>query len=213
MQKSLVALGWDGGVKTPQCPSSFGTTDCLIHTVYQVENNIGLNPIEEFIHETITHTVGFLPGMIRHSHQIRFSNTATKDEWPQGNYRTLVKLIVEDTAVLDSVTIDGKKVEDSRVTVSKEFGKVVIALPVEVGRSAPVIVSINYSSTATLEKGSAYLLFVQKQIGKPETPLTVSFDYESSFVPKTIAPAGESFTDQTVFHSSLSENRIFGVGF
>lgn len=158
------ALGWDGGVLSPECPQPFSQGVCVVDTVMQVEANVGVNKANQFIQRDIRHVADISDDRVTHTRTITLQNTSQSNAWPQGAYKAYFRLLVSPRASLSSISIDGQNVPISEITEQQELGKQVFGALVNVPVRTAAKVEIVY--TVPLDAGwSSYALFDQKQSG------------------------------------------------
>lgn len=157
-------LGWDGSLLSPECPPPFSTGTCATDTVMQVEANVGVNKANQYLTRTVQHDVTIGNEAVAHSRTITFTNTSQSNAWPQGAYKTYLRLFVSPNASFTSVSIDGQIVPFELVTQTMENGKAVFGVLVNVPVQSTVNVELAYQ--VPLPSGwNSYALFEQKQSG------------------------------------------------
>ncbi len=158
-------LGWDGSVRTPSCPPPFHTQRCFVDTVMQVEANVGVNKANQYVKRQISHEVEVTGREAKHVREMAIQNTAKSNAWPEGVYRSYLRLYVPKEARLQSVSLDGAVVDLQSVKNVEEGGKRVFGLYLEVPIQKTSRLAVSYS--VDLPEGSplVYSLFEQKQSG------------------------------------------------
>jgi hypothetical protein len=158
-------LGWDGSIRTPQCPPPFHTQECYVDTVMQVEANVGVNKANQYVKRNIEQTTTLTRETAEHKRVISITNTAKSNAWPEGIYRNYLRLFVPKEAKLSAVQLDGTEIDLRGVKNVEEGGKRVFGLYLEVPIQKTSILTVSYS--VPLSEGSpfVYSLFDQKQSG------------------------------------------------
>lgn len=204
------ALGWDGGVLSPECPQPFSQGVCVVDTVMQVEANVGVNKANQFVQRDIRHVADISDDQVTHTRTITLENTSQSNAWPQGSYKAYFRLFASPRASLSSISIDGQIVPISEITEQQEFGKQVFGVLVNVPVRTAAKVEIVY--TVPLDAGwSSYALFEQKQSGTGARAgadlLTHELNVSSSGRVTTVAP--QPVNDPMVSDSAGGSSFIF----
>lgn len=200
--QTVHALGWDGAVRTPSCPSRFSLPgSCDVRTTFLSDISFDDQGIATREQE-VSYRIG-LDGMSM-EHVVLYNSSQTHQRY--------VKVLVDPDAVLEGVYLEDGRLDDSTVFVSEEFGKRSIAAQVILPQDkARISFRIHYPSVVSPNESIAF--FVQKQLGVSQEPLRVTVQYDQSLFPKIVAPAPELTKQQLRFLSDLSESRLFAVGF
>ncbi len=163
-QSVMSAVGWDGGVRTPDCPQAFTAGNCFVDTVLQVEANVGVNKANQYIRREIVHTANIADTDVLHSRTVTLHNTAQSHSWPQGAYKSYFRLFVSPRASVIGVTVDGQVLAPEMIHLQQEMGKQVIGFLVNTPINSQSVVNVQYR--VPLESSwTAYALFEQKQSG------------------------------------------------
>ncbi|MCC6711170.1 MAG: DUF4012 domain-containing protein [Candidatus Pacebacteria bacterium] len=206
----LQATGWSGEVISPICPQRFPQTNCLVNQIYQVESNIGLNRVNEYIKRTIEERVEFQDKKIKHLRTVTYTNTAKSDGWPLGSYKLYLRFITGKETQPREVLINGKKLDGALANVYLENDKKIVGFPLEIHKDSTVTVQYIYETDKLLDEPFSYLLFDQKQPGIKREDLKTTF-YFPNRKPTLIAPQGTLSGDTLEFNSLMDDHSFVGV--
>lgn len=161
----LSGLGWDGSVRQPPCPAPFHTQTCFVDTVMQVEANVGVNKANQYVTRTIDHDVVLEGGRAKHTRNIVLENTAKSNAWPEGVYRSYIRLLVPKDAAVQSVSIDGQTIDSTSLRDVIDGERRSIGVYTEVPIQSKKTVQISYDVPLPQSAPLVYALFEQKQSG------------------------------------------------
>lgn len=185
--KALSNLGWDGSLRTPDCPGPFAQQTCFVDTVMQVEANVGVNKANQYIKRSIRHDISIERGQAVHERSITLQNTADSNAWPEGSYKNYFRLFVTKGAQLNAVTVNGAPVDLRSVSVKEEQGKQVFGFLVTVPIQSTSKIDVSYTVPLLQESPLVYSLFEQKQPGVGNDGLETSIKVNGRQV-VTVAP-------------------------
>jgi hypothetical protein len=205
--KFLQKIGWNGEVISPICPQRFPQTNCVVNQVYQVETNIGLNRVNEYIDRKIQERVDFSGKNIKHTRTITYTNSAKTDGWPLGGYKLYLRLISDKSTQPKEVLINGKKLGTGLANVYLEHERKVVGFPVEILKDSTLTVQYTYETDKIISEPFSYLLFDQKQPGIEREDVSTTF-YFPGKKPTLIAPQGD-LTGDTLEFKSTDDNHFF----
>ncbi len=209
--QALAGLGWDGSVRTPQCPQPFASQTCFVDTVMQVEANVGVNKANQYIHRDIQHTVELKGGVAEHTRVMKINNAAKSNAWPEGVYRTFLRLYVPKEAQLRSVSINGQNIDPQSLKNTEEGQKRVIGVYTEVPIQTTSEITVSYEVPLPQSAPLAYSLFEQKQSGVGGDKL-VHIVRTSDRPIITVAPQPKSAVGrEVVFESDRSTHEFMAV--
>lgn len=204
-------LGWDGSLKTPQCPPPFHTQECFVDTVMQVEANVGVNKANQYIKRQIEHETILENGLAHHVRTMTLQNTAKSNAWPEGVYRAYIRLFVPKEAVLEAITLDGAVIPTESIKNVEEGGKRVFGFYTEVPIQKSSALAVQYSIPLPQSASFVYALFDQKQSGVTGDALTHVIEGKGYSV-LTVAPEPKLLQDQRVtFESDRSTHDFMAV--
>lgn len=206
----LQKMGWNGEIIFPVCPQRFPQTNCIVNKIYQVESNIGLNRINEYIDRQVQERVDFSGKNIKHIRTMTFTNMAKTDGWPLGSYRLYLRLISDKNTKPKEVLINGKKLDSGLANVYTERESKVVGFPLEIPKDSTVTVEYTYETEKVLDEPFSFLLFDQKQPGVNREDLQTVF-YFPNKKPTLIAPQGNLVGDTLDFTAEENEHSFVGV--
>lgn len=206
-------LGWDGSLRTPDCPPPFSAGTCFVDTVMQVEANVGVNKANQFVERKIQHTIDIQDGAALHSRRVELTNSSQSNAWPQGAYKAYFRLFVPLNSTLEVVTINGVMVPVEDITYQQDKNKQVFGVLVNVPVRSNAVVEVKYQ--VPLPGGwTAYALFEQKQPGTGVSATSDSLEHVvrvSSGRVTTVAPEPIMEDDQFRFASDRSRHDFFAI--
>ncbi len=157
VQDSASTLGWSGEVKTPTC----GDT-CYPDFISVVEANVGVNKANYFIEREHSLKVQITPNEVRRELTLRLRNSANPDLGPSGRYKTYIRLLVPQDAIVKG---------NYEITEAK--GRKEIGFLEEVLGGETKDITISWSTPR--DKFESYGIYFRKQAGTGERdPLNVS---------------------------------------
>lgn len=175
IQKAISGLAWDGSVFIPDCGSN-----CFSDLIGIVESNVGVNKANYFINRSIDTDIQFNNGYITKSLTLSLNNSANTNLGQSGKYKTYVRLLVpESSNNINMETVLGQTIEKINTEINlakgrKEVGALVEVLP---GETKKVI--FRWSNDVDQSPGN-YSLYIRKQAGVDNIPLTVNFSSSMS---------------------------------
>lgn len=209
-QEAFARLGWDGSVKTPDCPQVLGSDDCFVDTVMQVEANLGVNKANQYIERMIDHRTVVTTEKATHLRKVHVENHARSNAWPEGAYKAYFRLFIPDTAQLHQVTINGAVLEAQKIRETSEAGKKGIGFLVNVPVSESADVQVEYSVPIAANQSQVYALFEQKQSGTADSPTTHTLEFPGRRV-LTVAPEPVSMNGSVKFESDRQRHQFMAV--
>ncbi len=185
--EALTNLGWDGSLRTPDCPNPFPAQSCFVDTIMQVEANVGVNKANQFIKRQIKQTATLRGQQVLHERTIVLQNTADSNAWPEGAYKDYFRLFVTQGSQLSALTINSAPVDLRGVKVSAEKNKTVFGFLVNVPIKSTATIQISYNTPVPDASPLVYALFEQKQAGAGFDPIETKIVIEDRKV-LTVAP-------------------------
>src|SRR6185369_12439496 len=179
---------------------------------YEVENSLGQNSINAFIKRSHVHTIRVGSDVLLHSRLITLTNTSSLLAWPYGTYQVLIKLFVDEHALIQSVSVNDRALSPDQFSLVKEGGKLVIRLNTDVLISSTTRVRIVYSTPGIPQTNSSLVFFEQKQAGTEDDPFTLLVTYPDTYAPKSVAPRADVGRSSLTFTGKHDMNRLFGIG-
>ncbi len=220
--ETFQTLGWTGSIYRPPCPTALQQDTCIVDPVMQVEANAGVNKANADIRREIEHTVSLSPVGIQHSRRISLQNTAQTASWPQGTYRSFLRLYANPTASLSAITIDGTPVAQEDIVIREEtdrqvFG-VLVEVPVQQRRTVVMQYDVPFTADtrALVQSGEgsfSYAFFDQKQPGTEDTELSIDITHADTFSPTVVAPQASVSGNTIRFDADRQDHSFVGVTF
>jgi len=202
VNQALKVNNWNGQIKSVVIGRENSVGDFL----FPVEANLGVNKANYFLRRSLNLLVEVEEEKkLNHLLQIYYENTSQTTEWPGGEYKNYLRLLLPLGSEINKVvTFDPLKGKEQskkiipldKIEKSQEKGKLMIGFLVTVPINSRRVVEIDYSQELKVDQDHwQYLLYLQKQSGLGDTPLTVMFSLPSGLKPLEInRPA--TLTDQ-----------------
>lgn len=209
----FATFAWDGNISTPACPQEFLATSCQVNGVYVVENNIGGNHSDAVLGRAQVHTILVGEDVNVHTRQITYTNPSSVLNWPLGTHQGLVKLFLDESSKIQSVSVGGKTLTPDKFTLISQNARLGVRILVEVPPASSLTVRVTYTTPGTPKTQSSLVFFEKKQAGKGDDPFTLVVTYPETYTPKTIAPRADLTRSSLLFTTTRKQNTLFGVGF
>ncbi len=209
----LQGLGWAGDLVTPACPSQLSAPNCVVDTLAQVEANVGINKANYYVAETVSHDITLSPTKIQHKQVVSIQNEAQTNAWPKGPYKAFIRWYVPSESELVGISVNGVLVPPSQITSRKELGKTVWGILLETAIQAESTVELVYARPLPYSNDFAYAYFDQKQPGTSIDSKIITVSYDSSFVPKVVAPQASLSTGKITFSDLSQAHALVGILF
>lgn len=196
-------LGWSGAISQPVCPSGFGE-GCAVDHFFQVESNIGVNKINPYINESVSHKIEIQDDQVVHQRQIKFSNKAKSTSWPLGSYKFYLRFYVNPESSLQTVMINGELVSEDKVLNYIDHNRKVFGIVAEVLPLEELELVFNYSTPHQISAGQSYFFLDQLQPGLKKRPTVISLKFSEKLEPKIISPQADVNQNQVVVTSDTN---------
>ena len=204
-------LNWSGRISHPDCPGGFGES-CHVDHSFQVEANIGVNKINPYINQSVSHKIDIQEEQIIHQRQIKFTNKARSSTWPLGSYRFYLRFFVNPEAELEQLLVDGELLTEDKIVSYIDHNRKVYATVLEVGPMESLDLLFYYSVPHELKPGGAYFFYDQLQAGLKQRPTVISLKFPHDWEAKVISPQAEVNQNQVVITSDVGSSFII-IGF
>lgn len=214
MQNVFDEYHWSGRQLTPTCIKSVvsANENCVAAYVFPVEANLGVNKANAYMRRSyeLNTKVG-ADGRIESEFITKFSNSSIKDVFPGGPYKNYYQIYLPPNTTILSVQKDNSFVSkyDIENTNYTRFGYLV-----KVPESKTVTLTVRYRLKETLGKTDSTLqTIIQKQIGLPESNLTLRFNLPESYVYKEANFSPLALPDLLEYNSSVDSDKIYYLHF
>lgn len=208
----LAALGWDGALLSPDCPTRLADKECLVDSIAQVETNVGINKANYYLDRRVTHEVTIEADSVRHQRTLVLKNTAQTNAWPKGAYKTYLRWYVPADAQLDGVTINGTPLSPAHIGLQQQSGKTVWSIVSEVPILSESTIVVQYHRPLPHSRAFAYAFFDQKQPGTQESA-QIQIKYPKELVPQLVAPQATLSPSAITFTEPSLTHQVVGVSF
>lgn len=213
LQQAFKANVWTGEELNSICPEGFNTNNCFLDSFYQVESNVGVNKVNRFISENITHNLGIAKDFVRHKQTIVFTNSARENTWPLGTYRDFIRFYLPINAEVEKVSFAGQEIPTNLLRNSVENDHRVIGVVIEVPSNSQKTLEITYVLKNSMTTPFSYVFLDQKQAGNIDKKTKYNIVFDESFKPQKIAPQA-NYADQIISFENDNQNHfIFAVDF
>ena len=157
-------------------------------------------------------------GKINHILKINYENTAKSSNWPAGDYKNYLRVVVPQNTKIEQIfiidpqekkktTLDLEKIDQEKIEDKQSFG-FLVDVPIDSRMS----VEINYSQTTNLGNGVwRWFLYWQKQPGFGSTPVTLLVSYPDQFKPLQVNPQATLTPQGIIFNQALEKDLLFGL--
>jgi hypothetical protein len=170
-QGAFSALHWDGGVILPTCGAG-----CYGDLTGIVEANVGSNKANYFIQRSINLNINVGIYQIDRTMTINFKNSANPALGPTGKYKTYVRLLMPEDAVVTSIkSYTGLAQEDLSPEITDVRGHKEVGVLVEIlgGDSKQIVFSWS-TGVNTSSPLAGYGLYLRKQAGTEADPIAIN---------------------------------------
>lgn len=208
--KTVKALAWDGGVRTPSCPAVFAVDkQCQVSTRYLSEYDLGGEEGETIPAQknNQVHQIHISKDGVFHSDFVSYHPSKRINE------RKLLKYLIDDSASHVSVSVNGIVLGTDDIQIGKEYEKTAVTIPVLLSTSLETTIQLSYSTPPIEDRSMSLAFFSQKQPGKNADPFTLEFSFSKDYNPTSIAPKGIVNRSGVSFTTTLDTSKIFAVGF
>lgn len=199
-------LGWAGSIVQPECPSNFGV-NCHTNYIYQVEANIGVNKVNQYVSSSVNHSIEIQESRINHHRKISYNNKARSSIWPLGKYRAYVRFYVDVDSQINEIRFNGAAISDDLIMEYLDHNRRVFGVIVDVADGEKLEVDLHYSTPVVLSAGSSYFFFEQSQPGVSRRLSTIGLKHPRNMEAELISPMVEVNQNQVVVASDV------GAGF
>lgn len=213
LMQSVELNSWSGEKIEPICPVEFKQENCLVDSLYQVENNVGINKINPYIEQTIEHNLGIGLEFIRHKRKITFKNQATTDAWPLGSYHNYLKFHLNKQATLEKIEINGRKVSEEAIKITTNETGQDISLLIEVPKQGQLELVLTYLVPNQNSNSFSYVFLDQKQAGIFSKKTTYNIVFDEQLKPQLIAPQAVYQNRVVRFNNENQDHFLFAIKF
>ncbi len=207
LNSSINKLGWTGSILEPSCPTRF-SDNCETDYLYQVEANVGVNKVNQYVTSQINHTINIKDQGVFHERQIKYNNKSHSNVWPLGNYKTYIRFYINKSAVLEKILIDGGEVPREFIKLYQQHGRTVVGMLVDIPAGSEKTVTLLYSTPHVVKKGGSYFYFEQPQPGVKNRLSSISVNHSEKLRSELISPLVEVNENQIVVTSDMGSGFI-----
>jgi len=203
----VAQLGWTGSMIQPECPSSFAH-NCKTDYIYQVESNIGINKINQYINSGVNHIININENSVSHRRQIRFDNKSHSKIWPFGAYKTYIRFYLNPEAKLKGISVDNIPIFDDHIMEYIDHNRKIVGVTVEIPEGEQRNLVVEYSTPLSINPGDSYFFFEQPQPGIEKRLSTTSVTHHEGLKAEIISPRVEVNQNQIVVASDVGSGFI-----
>lgn len=207
INNAIGKLGWTGSILEPACPSRF-SEDCQTDYLYQVEANVGVNKVNQYVTSRVNHIINIEQNRVVHERSIQFNNKSHSNVWPLGNYRSYIRFYLNKSATLDKILINGGEVPQESIKQYQQHDRSVIGVLLDVPAGDEKNITLLYSTPHTITEGSSYFFFEQPQPGIKNRLTSITVNHPDELRSELISPLVEVNQNQIVVTSELGSGFI-----
>ena len=178
------------------------------------EANLGANEVNKFIERKIEYQldVGVKANLLS-TLKITYTNNSESPDWPQGSYINSLKVYVPQGTFITDYREDGtSKIGDIKVETEDSLTSFSTFVEIPPKSTKTLVFTYNIGKTLELEKAPAYHLYVQKQPGTLNDPLTFTLNLPAKFQIESVSGNSEDKGKQNFkTEKDLSLDREFNV--
>lgn len=214
MQNVFDEYHWSGRQLTPTCIKGVATStdNCVSSYIFPVEANLGVNKANAYMTRSyILNTKIGKDGALESEFVTKFTNSSIEGVFPGGQYRNYYQIYLPPSTTILSVQKDNSFVSkfDIENTNYTKFGYLI-----EVPEGKTVTLILKYRLKEKLQgPGSTLQTIIQKQIGLPESNLTLRFGLPENYVYKVANFSPLALTDMLEYNSSVDSDKIYYLHF
>ncbi len=199
-------LGWTGSIAQPECPANFGT-NCKTNYIYQVEANVGVNKVNQYVTSGVNHSISIEENTVSHHRKIRYENRAHTGIWPLGDYKAYIRFYVDSDAKLEEIRFNNEPISEDLITQYIDHNRQIFGILINVPRGEQLNVDLHYSTPLSVQAGGSYFFFEQSQPGVSRRLSTISLNHPEELESELISPMVDVNQNQIVVASDV------GAGF
>lgn len=210
-QASFEALGWAGRVLDPGCPNQLVQESqevCRVDAIYQLETNLGANKANHHVERSVTHTVKLTNTAAQHTRDVVWTNSATSNAWPKGQYTALLEFVLPSEATSPALKINDQKLPPNQVTISTSNGRSVVSAKLAVPVQTTTHAHLTFETPLPDSPEFAYAVFDQKQPGTDQDPNTIVFEFTPELTNTLVAPQA-TLLDNSIAFTDFKDRHLF----
>ncbi len=208
LQKAFDSGGWSGRLAPVVC---LETVDPCTADYFSIsEANMGVNKANAYLKRGFNQYIGFEKDKVKRQVTISYTNGATAQDFPAGDYKGYVRVLLPKTAGDALVQVDGKRLAENDRETREYDDKFMQGFLLTIPTQEKRVVTITY--TLPLAGGSSqqmYQLLAQKQPGTDVDPLDLSIGLHGVSIVQTNFPLESN--DQGRYNAAIVGNRIAGA--
>lgn len=196
----LAVASWDGGVKRGPC-------DCIDDMFYAVDANIGANRANHFLKTKQKIITNFSASQRTVDWQIDYQNSSSAVSWPEGIYKSYLRLVYPREYVVEKLSVDGRELGDGDYFMDYQNGLAVLGTVFEVKTRASAVVRLELKQSTGVQNRIKYRVSLPNQPGRNnlETGLYLNFPrlWKAEFVTPNLVASEAGFKYNTVSNAPL----------
>ncbi len=197
-------LGWAGEMTFPVCPSDYTAGACVSDGIALVESNVGFNRANAYIKRAQTHQAVLGPSGVHHTRTIQYTNTATTNAWPKGDYKMYMRVYVPGRPTNILLTANGIPLTAKEVTIRDSEIGAEIAFMVTVPIASTKDVVLTYDQSQALSSTSTYVFFENRQAGLTEPSPSFQLSFPVGWQVATHVPEAALTGSEVIFPQSTT---------
>lgn len=174
----LEEIGWNGGVRYSNCSS---TKSCFKDYLYVVDSNIGLTKNDGDVSRSSSIKITLSPSQISSAIKLHYANGGKTDSLNLA-YKDYLRIFLPPLAVLDTISLSGKKLIPANYTVTYEHNLQVVSTQIVVPAKGETDLDLTYHQSLSTTQPFHYQLDLPNQPGKASSPLGVDLDFPPNWL-------------------------------
>lgn len=178
-----------------------------------LEANLGANKVNRVLERKVSYEVNVgRDGDFEVTLTIDYTNNSQAETWPFGKYVNFLRVYAPKDAELLSYKNAEDKIEDVEITEGEQLTTFGMVVDVPIKSSREVLLSYKIPKKIDVEKSPTYHLYVQKQAGTGNDPLTFSMNLPDYLKIESVNGVDEKKVTQNLkIQTDLATDREFEV--
>jgi len=211
VEKGFQSLGWTGDILSPDCPVQVGEGRCLVDTLYAVDSHLG-ETSSLLVEKRMDHTVFLSSASAEHRVVLWYQNNAPANlPKGRGEFQNYLRIYTPEKTGNFLVKIGEGELSGEGVESVVEEGRRKTTFTFNVPAGVRLPVEIRYTTPLEKELPLAYALFMQRQPGVDDYPVSLVVNIEKSLSAKTVAPAADVVENVVAYDLSMNEHQFVAV--
>jgi hypothetical protein len=191
-KEAITDLNWDGAFDYQACKGN-----CFSDFVGLIEANLGVNKANYYIERKYSMSVSLSDGLIQRNLSVTYKNSADLAMGSDGIYKVYSRLAVPTNSEVNFVKVGVNELQPDIETVS---GRMEVGYYFELPPGQTKTINISWQTSTPLSLGNAgeYLVYLRKQAGTPEEPISLNFN-STSGVALSVEPSYNTLFGRDIY--------------